>query len=71
MEELEVGVCKVVSAMTDGERRREECSNRRMSMKKREESSCQQNQMAVRQTGLKKIQLKCGVKTGFEVGHGA
>lgn len=50
---------------------REEWRDRGMSMKKREERSCQQNQMAVRQTGLKKIQLKCGVKTGFEVGHGA
>lgn len=62
----------VVSAMTDGEKtKKEEWRDRRMSMEKREECSCQQNQMAVRQTGLKKIQLKCGVKTGFEVGHGA
>lgn len=50
---------------------REEWRDRRMSIETREECSCQQNQMAVRQTGLKKIQLKCGVKTGFEVGHGA
>ncbi len=52
-------------------KKREEWRDRRMSIRKREECSCQQNQMAVRQTGLKKIQLKCGVKTGFEVGHGA
>lgn len=34
-----------------------------------EKCRCQQNQMARRE--LRKIQLKCGVKTGFEVGHGA
>lgn len=34
-----------------------------------EKCCCQQNQMARRE--LRKIQLKCGVKTGFEVGHGA
>ncbi|KAK1877523.1 Sperm motility kinase Tcr mutant form [Dissostichus eleginoides] len=35
----------------------------------REKCCCQQNQMA--RSELLKIQLKCGVKTGFEVGHGA
>lgn len=50
---------------------RQEWGDRGMSAEKKEKCSCQQNQMAVRQTGLKKIQLKCGVKTGFEVGHGA
>lgn len=35
----------------------------------REKCCCQQNQMARSELG--KIQLKCGVKTGFEVGHGA
>lgn len=49
-------------------RKREGMRDRRLSMK---ECSCQQNQMAVGQTGLKKIQLKWGLKTGFEVGHGA
>lgn len=74
MEELEVGGVGLQSCICHDRWRkteREECRDRRMSMKKREECSCQQNQMAVRQTGLKKIQLKCGVKTGFEVGHGA
>lgn len=37
--------------------------------RRQEKLCCQQNQMAHRQLG--KIQLKCGVKTGFEVGQGA
>lgn len=37
---------------------------------KEEECSCQQNQMASKQQQAK-IQLKCGVKRAFEVGHGA
>lgn len=57
------------SVMKDSEGEGDEWQDRRM--EDEEDCSCQQNQMAVRQTGLKKIQLKCGVKTGFEVGHGA
>lgn len=42
---------------------------RNMGREEREKCCCQQNQIV--RSGLGKIQLKCGVKTGFEVGHGA
>lgn len=45
-----------VKVEKDGEERWEKCC-------------CQQNQIACSKLG--KIQLKCGVKTGFEVGHSA
>lgn len=46
-----------------------EVDGRRRMENGEEKCCCQQNQMARRE--LRKIQLKCGVKTGFEVGHGA
>lgn len=35
----------------------------------RQKRCCQQNRMTRGELG--KMQLKCGVKTGFDVGHGA
>ena len=36
---------------------------------RRQKRRCQQNRMTRGELG--KMQLKCGVKTGFDVGHGA
>lgn len=36
---------------------------------RRQKRRCQQNRMT--RGELEKMQLKCGVKTGFDVGHGA
>lgn len=50
-----------------GERRRR--GDRRAEDGRRQKRRCQQNRMTRGEPG--KMQLKCGVKTGFDVGHGA